>query len=767
MQKIAGASLIQPSSTPKATPNQRGQGLPTFSSNDIADDSPITSVVPRTTGTPTEPPCLDGSIVNEDFVNLLSSAADSLTASIGPDTLNNPSLQTWCEQHGIDTSPRKDRMTILAKHCILNLLLKATLYEYHHRHSDLPPLSSDIRVDFQHAQHVIEEEAFSERPIDMILWQADADLIAPIVEARGRLLSSRNPAEDIGNLYETLTTSDSRHMLGQFRTPPDIGRLMRSWVTNTSSTVLDPGIGAGTLSSPFYPGWKTSSDPQDVVGIDQSPLSMLMGTTALTLCRQPHELRTRDFLSVSPSDLPNGIGGIVSNPPYTGSESLPENYKRQRNAQFEEVTDGAISAKSPLYTYFVYHSQRFLDAGDRVAFLTPQSWLSRRFGEPLKQFLLEEFRIKSLVRFDPETTSIFQTADETALLLFLEATAADTPRGDTKFIRVDKDIDADDLRDVISGTVTEELSWGEVLSRRQEQLDPADNWQSLFEADEIETPGLVPLQTLASCHRGTVTGAARFFCLSQQTVDEYEISERHLTRIVRRPSVVDGYDFTESDWQELQDSGTAVWLLTPDKLSNVPADIDTFAEGIRTGSKSRANDAAEAQVQSYLRTAVTNHDLTGNNTFDQREQWYRPRSHDSPQVVVPDSSRNGFPFIMNEMGARNIHNFHGLHEVRLDNTELKALLAYLNSEFAARLLQKETHPRQTGYRTLSISTLRNLPVINPTEAPESVVQALAKSFDELCRTTRCSGDPALVQELITEILERELGLRLPSGTDPR
>lgn len=56
-----------------------------------------------------------------------------------------------------------------------------------------------------------------------------------------------------------------------------------------------------------------------------------------------------------------------------------------------------------------------------AALLTPQNWLVTKYGESLKQFLLDEFDVKALVQFDPAGEQLFETAQTTALIVFLEA----------------------------------------------------------------------------------------------------------------------------------------------------------------------------------------------------------------------------------------------------------------------------------------------------------------------------------------------------------
>ncbi|MFC7059001.1 Eco57I restriction-modification methylase domain-containing protein [Halovenus salina] len=119
-----------------------------------------------------------------------------------------------------------------------------------------------------------------------------------------------------------------------------------------------------------------------------------MGTTALTLYGQAHDPRTTDFLDLSPADLQRDVDAIICNPPYTSGDSLPAAYKDRINTQIEQSIGSEISARSPLHAYFIYHARQFLSGGDRAAFITPQSLLTTRYGESLKQYLLRCSRSK-------------------------------------------------------------------------------------------------------------------------------------------------------------------------------------------------------------------------------------------------------------------------------------------------------------------------------------------------------------------------------------
>ncbi len=697
---------------------------------------------------------------HETLVERLRTAADALTATIDsalPESLQDQ-VTEWCALHGLDTPATTHTRTIIARQAVLNVFLKTTLYEWHHQHADLPSLPTDTREALRRAADQTENPAFSEYVLDEIVWFADDADLEPVVDARDWLLESGEPAEAIGRLYADLTSNDDRQILGQFRTPPSVGTLMQAWAAGGDDSVLDPGMGAGVLASPFHPQWEVSAEPAHVNGIDKSPLSNLMGTTALTLYGQAHDPRTTDFLDLSPADLQRDVDAIICNPPYTSGDSLPAAYKDRINTQIEQSIGSEISARSPLHAYFIYHARQFLSAGDRAAFITPQSLLTTRYGESLKQYLLEVFSIKAFVQFNPAGERIFPDAHTTALITFLEATPENESDGETRFIRVDDSVSGYELRDAVKEGESGRTDWGFINCVQQTQLDPVKNWESLFTPTDIDTSSFRRLDEFATVHRGVTTGAVNFFCLSQADVDDLELANEHLSRLIRRPRLVDGYDFRDEDWEELRGNGEDVWLFDPDLIQEIPESIRVFTEQMAEDSSVLPDDDSGrvANVLAYLRDGVSKHGLSETTTFEDRPYWYRPRRQDSPQVLIQNASGDGFTFLLNETPARNIHNFDGLYDVTLNETELKALLAYLNSSVAERVVSNYTQTRQGGLEKLGPGALKKLPVIDVTDIDDELTTDLADLFDTLRETTRRDDDCESVINRIDAVLQQTL-----------
>lgn len=698
------------------------------------------------------------SAYSEAFVEQLKTTARDVEPIItDPQPAIQAQVGSWCELHGYDLSS-ETTPTILARQVVFALLLKSSLYEWYHRHGNLPEFSGDAREDFQLAREETGDSAFTTYVLDEIRWRGTRLDTAAVTSARDRLLTSTQPATDIGRLYESLIPGDRRKVLGQFRTPQDVGRAMQKWVTSGGDTVLDPGMGAGELSTPFHPDWKLSTDPGRVDGVDRSPLSLLMGRTALTLAGQSNELRAADFLNLDPEDLRGDIDGIVCNPPYTSGDTLSAEYKTHINAEMEQTTGFDISARSALYAYFLYHSRSFLSSGDRAAFLTPHSFLANDYGESLKQFLLDEFSIKAFVQFDPTDTSIFDDAQITALITFAEATNEAKADSVTRFIRVNESIESAVIHDAVEEGTQGSTEWGYINCVPQGELSPTRNWQALFRPCTIDTTDFTPLREFVSVHRGKSTGNVDFFCLSQDDVDRYEIADQHLSRLIRRPGLVDGYDFHDEDWETLRETGEEAWLLDPDELLTVPESMDTFHKQATEdfGSLREGAGTRTMEVTQYLREGVAEYDLLGTETLETRPYWYRPRRQDPPRILVQDGSRDEFRFVLNETDARNINGFRGLYDITVDEDGLKAILAFLNSGVGQRVIRRQTKTKQDGYATLGVDDIKSLPVIDPNTLADGIVAALADAFDDLRDTARHGGDCGSVTAHIDTILQRSL-----------
>jgi len=688
---------------------------------------------------------------------------DRLTDSVDEDFQER--IDEWCGLHGLERL--EDPTQIVANQAAFNVLLKSTLYEHYRQHTELPELDGDVQAAFKTAGNETEDPAFDEYFLDDVARLVDPTALEEIVDARLQMVSSDDPAEEIGRLFETLVPQEARRKLGQFRTPPTIASLMASWlIDDGDERVLDPGMGACALSAAAYAAKQSVVDSPtlaDIYGIDLNELALVMGATALNLQNHggPHNLQIGDFLDFAPEEVDGEVDAIISNPPYTRHQELSEEYKEAVNDRVEAELGRSVSSLSPMYAYFYYHTTEFISPGGKLSFITPSEFLETSYGESLKQYLVDTYDIKALVLFDRDEQSKFEEAMTTSLVSFLEK-----PEGEveelTRIIRVDENPDEDELLEAIEGEVEGETEWGFINVVQQAGLEADNKWTNLFDPLEIDTSELTEFSELATVNRGIATGMNDYFCLTQGVVDEWDIDEKYLSKIIRNSRSVPGYDYQPADWELECEEGGEVWLLY--HLTELDANSvqPTETDGDTTLSAFTKNSDGEGEtptVVDYLEYGMSE-EVGADSGYlaKNRTPWYVVDRRDPPPILVTYMSRGGSRFIKNETDARNLSNLHGIYlNVELSEQQVGALLAYLNSEFASEVVRRSGRTYSSGMDKIEPNEMEGVPVLDPRNLDGEAVSELAELFDELRAAAREDGETVeAVIERIDERLESEL-----------
>jgi len=695
-----------------------------------------------------------------------TSIYETLTDGIEQDLQER--IDDWCGLHGLKRLDNPQR--IVAHQAAFNVLLKSTLYEHYQQHEDLPALDSDVQSAFKTAGDKTADPAFDEYVLDEVARLASPGTLDEIVDARLQLIRSDEPAEEIGRLFETLVPQEGRRKLGQFRTPPTIASLMASWlIDDGNERVLDPGMGAGALSAAAYGEKQALADAPalaDIYGIDLNELAMVMCATSLTLQNHggSHNIQIGDFLEFSPDDVDGEVDAIISNPPYTRHQELPEEYKETVNDRVEAELGRSVSSLSPMYAYFYYHTTEFLTPGGKLSFITPSEFLETSYGESLKEYLVDTYDIKALVLFDRNDQSKFEEAMTTSLVSFLENPTEDGAVGElTRIIRVDGDPDEDVLLEAIEGDVEGETDWGFINVVRQEDLEADNKWTNLFDPLDIDTSGLTEFAELATVNRGIATGMNDYFCLTQDEVDEWDLETEYLSKIIRNSRSVPGYDYQLEDWEADRTDGREVWLLY--HLTELDANQlrpDETGGDVTLAAFTDSEDgdsAATPTVVDYLEYGMSD-EIEAHDGYlaRNRSPWFVVDRRDPPPILVTYMSRGGSRFIKNETDARNLSNLHGIYlNVEISDEEMKALLAYLNSGFASEVVRRSGRTYSSGMDKIEPNEMEGVPVLDPRDLDAEAVRELAALFDELRAAAREDGETVeRVVERIDDRLESEL-----------
>lgn len=419
---------------------------------------------------------------------------------------------------------------------------------------------------------------------------------------------------------------------------------------------------------------------------------------------------------------------------------------------------------SPLYAYFYYHARQFLSPGDRASLITPHHFLAADYGTSLKAYLLDEFDITALVLFDPDDESVFDEALTTGLVAFLQATDEQETPDTTRFIQVDGNPDMGTLLDAVRNGTSGSRKWGSVNCLPQDSLTPEQNWRPLFDPCEFDTSHLTPLSDIADVTRGLSTGENDFFCRTQAEIDQWGLQEEHLSRLLRSPTNAHGYDYRTNDWERQRDNGAEVWLLYHvDDVAGVPEAISDSEAAAADRSEPvtdelRDPDGSTAAIVEYLWSGLTEHETLPERTVIQtRSPWYRVERREPAPILVPCMRRGDFRAILNEAGVRYLNNVHGIYpDAAIDKTQIKALLAYLNSDFVDTVIRQHERTYAGGLDKIEPGDLGNVPVLDPRELPDDVVVNLATAFDDLRDVVRRDESEQMILDRIDATLQQEL-----------
>ncbi len=130
---------------------------------------------------------------------------------------------------------------------------------------------------------------------------------------------------------------------------------------------------------------------------------------------------------------------IASNFPFVQQEDIPndvltdyfrEKFEKEQQAFLRNNTF-RINERSDYFTYCIYNSIRFLTENGFLAAITSNAWLGKEYGFQFKNFLLDNFHIKYVVRSNAEHW--FKDSQVTTIYSVLQRGQTGEP---TKFITV-------------------------------------------------------------------------------------------------------------------------------------------------------------------------------------------------------------------------------------------------------------------------------------------------------------------------------------------
>jgi hypothetical protein len=382
---------------------------------------------------------------------------------------------------------------------------------------------------------------------------------------------------------------DKQQTFGQFETPPDVADLLLGFcLRRPSDRLLDPSCGTGAFlqRAAQWQAWladiPAAVPAESLWGVELDADRAAKARTHLPQAR----IIGQNFFTLRP-DGQRPFDAIIGNPPYTRAEWISrlqqeagqqlsmfgdagaraEGFGKGKQALIPTALWTKLNGRSGLYAYFFLHGVDFLRQGGRFGFVVSNGWLDVAYGQQLKQFLLDHFKVIALIESGVERW--FDEASVNTCLVVLEKCnePAERAANRVRLVRLRRPLDQlisygpDDSRrqGQIERLVTRLLpadsrQSGDTAVRvlLQAELDAASKWGVALRAPDFyrqrqQQSTVASLANWSSLQRGFTTGANTFFYLDAAALEKWGIEPQFRRPLLKSLRNVDRLRLSAAD----------------------------------------------------------------------------------------------------------------------------------------------------------------------------------------------------------------------------
>lgn len=668
----------------------------------------------------------------------------------------------WLKSELFEYSPKMNE--VMAEQFAYMLMNRLTFYKtIETQVPDLPKLtkietedpeifSDRLRGIFDKVCKDVNYEAiFEPHPIldKIILPKTLMFALNDFIEELGTYDLSKIQSDVIGRVYEELIPDVERHRLGQYYTPPPIIELITEMcIKSPNDKVLDPSCGSGGFLVKAYHKLKDLKKKEnpfaDDAKLHEEILNQLYGVdinqfpaqlSSINLAVRNLKVTSRninvvvsDFFKVKPSTgiIPKDLDVVVTNPPYTRQEEMEYKDKiREEALTYSDDSRIYINAQAGIYAYFFTHSAKFLKNSGRMGYITSNTWLDVGFGEGLKKFFLDHFKLLAIVEFD---AAVFGTALVNTCVSIFEKEEDEHKRlaNLVRFVRLKKAIE---IGRVVNVTLSAKRDYEDedirVVVKTQKTLQPEKRWGKYIRSPPIyfkivSNPVITRLNMVAKLKRGFVTGFNDFFILDKEKTKLWKIELKYL-----EPIVTSIRDLKEV---ELIADDISNWVLMVHEPKEELKDKRVL-KYLEHGEEMEVSTKRGTRIASNLVKGV--HNLS---TCRQRKVWYDLGKHEPPPIIAPYLIWDRVIFAHNEVRALAPNTLHFVYPVK--KKETRYLLAILNSTLTAFLLEIEGRSYGGGVLKIEAYEMATLPIINPKKVSATQKRKIETIFSKICKAQK-------------------------------
>ncbi len=427
-------------------------------------------------------------------------------------------------------------------------------------------------------------------------------------------------------------SAELRKARGAFFTPPAIADYLVGWALQgeLDAKVLDPTCGDGVFLQAAGQqlkalGRQVSDLDELVFGVDLHRESLDEAMRLLEVENLDAHLIASDFFAVPTPDMPDAplpfMDAVVGNPPFIRyQEHVGDSRRMSVEAAFKQGV--RLSGLASSWAASLAHAAGFLKPDGRLAMVLPAELLTVGYAEPIRTWLRKRFGQVNLVVFEHLQ---FEDALADVVLLLAEGNG-----GCDSFALWHVD-DAEDLAQI---TPSGQLNVTPSASGKWTDMLVPSAQRGLYR--EVIARSFTTLGEYGSPVLGSVTGANKFFAITEATREQYGFEDSQLIRI-SPPGTrhLRGATFTTKQWDDLREAGERVWLLHPDADDSTPGRIQYTDLGESLG----VDQAYKCQI---------------------RSPWWRPPVSATPDLFFTYMSHNYPRLISNKAKVAFLNSMHGV-----------------------------------------------------------------------------------------------------------
>jgi len=618
-----------------------------------------------------------------------------------------------------------------------------------------------------------------------------------------------------GYIYEDLIDPEERHMLGQFYTPHPICELIVKWAIKTpDDVVLDPGCGSGGFLSEAYKelvklkiGNLKIPPPEGVhqkildqlYGLDINPFPAHLTAVNIAMkdARSPStnlNIIVNDFFLLKPtirifsSYTVKTVAGevkreilipyfdtVIGNPPYTRWNEISENTKNlikqnlsseiKKYGLLKRSKGGMRAAQNPgIYEFWIIHASKFLKEHGRIGMIISNSWLQTDYGIAFSQFLLDNFKIKAIIDFSQR---LFEIPMVATMILLLERCSNEEERNNNlvKFIYINKAIPVKEILEMVENNMyIEGITFKKIL---QSKLPKDKKWIEVFSPDIFDMifkneKYLKKASDLFKISKGSVkwfiekgagTGADPFFYLTPDEVEQWNIEEYVYPALLTARDTM-FFSFDKPDWEKIKVNNGKCYMFICHKprnrLSHEGSKYVKWGERECRNSKSRGGGVICSQA-----TACRQRNRTRGYYG-----WYDLGDVIPVPIFAIYQARYKTRFVWCKFPVALYHSLISfIPKLEMNEIQIKAILAYLNSSFIQYYVELKGRYIAKGPIGFEVKVAREMPVLDVRKLSNQQLKTLADFFDKLEKETRRIGGASereQIQNLKPKIYEIDM-----------